>query len=353
MHIVLITRENSERVTHVSVYLWSNYNEALNFCYFVNNLPLDSENKLAARIILSNAEHSLEKRQPFSFDDLIKVDDRIIQLLLRELDSQILAIALIDAKKEVKDVFFKNMSKRAGKMLEEDMEYLGQVNESEIENARKLILNIYNGLSPEKHRFDEMREGYKKFKGKNIKKHTYLKNENNIILVFHGTGTAANRVSVFLFDNYNNAVNFCTYFNNLKPGKEFFIYARHADQMIEYETTKQFLLSFDQIFELNRNHGEYSGIRIIREAFKKIKPDIILAAFKGMDKRSRMLIMQSLPTKTTDEINERIEQSDKNPTDLFSLSDSHKAQQRIINAINKTIDKLKRDKFFDEEILKD
>ena len=63
--------------------------------------------------------------------------------------------------------------------------------------------------------------------------------------------------------------------------------------------------------------------------------------------------MQSLPTKTTDEINERIEQSDKNPTDLFSLSDSHKAQQRIINAINKTIDKLKRDKFFDEEILKD
>jgi len=124
------------------VYLWSSYSDAINFCYFVNNLPLNIENKLFARIILPNAEHSLEKHQPFSFDDLVKVDDRIIQWLLRELDSQILAIALIDAQKEVKDVFFRNMSKRAGVMLQEAMEYLGSVNESDIENARKLILNI-------------------------------------------------------------------------------------------------------------------------------------------------------------------------------------------------------------------
>ena len=52
--------------------------------------------------------------------------------------------------------------------------------------------------------------------------------------------------------------------------------------------------------------------------------------------------MQSLPTKTTDEINERIEQSDKYPIDLFSLDDTRKAQQRIINAINKTVDKFRR-----------
>jgi len=47
--IVLITRENSERVTHVSVYLCSNYNEANHFCYFVNRLSLAGEDKLIAK----------------------------------------------------------------------------------------------------------------------------------------------------------------------------------------------------------------------------------------------------------------------------------------------------------------
>jgi len=68
-----------------------------------------------------------------------------------------------------------------------------------------------------------------------------------------------------------------------------------------------------------------------------------------MDKRFRMLIMRCLTVKTTDESNERIEQSNY----LFYLSDSRKAQERIINAINKTVDKYKRSKFFDEEVLKD
>jgi len=160
----------------------------------------------------------------------------------------------------------------------------------------------------------------------------------HIVLITRENSERVTHVSVYLFDEYDNADNFCHFLNGNVPDKGSFLYARHADQMIEYETTKPLLISFDhiQIFELSR-----LGPGIIREVFKKIKPDIILAALKGMDKHSRVLFMQSLPTKTTDEINERIEQSDKFPTDHFSLSDSRKAQQQIINAINKTVVKFK------------
>jgi len=60
---------------------------------------------------------------------------------------------------------------------------------------------------------------------------------------------------------------------------------------------------------------------------------------EGMNKHSRMLIMQSLPVKTADEINDMIEHSDKHYIDLFPLSQTREAQQRILNPINKTVDK--------------
>jgi len=334
MNIVLITRENSERVTHVSVYLCGNYSEAKHFCRFVNGLSLAGGEKLVARKILGNTEYSLEKYQPFSFDDLVKLDNTTIQRIMNELDSEILGNALIDAKEEVKDVFFRNMSTRAGVMLEEDMEYAPYRTESDIEDARQLILDIYNSLPTIEKKLDEL---WIRHSGlKSIKEQTASDDRNHIVLVFRGDENVAGFVSVYLFDEYDNADTFCFFLNGDVPDKGSFLYARHADQMIEYETTKPLLISFHpiQIFELSRLEPY-----IIREVFKKFKPDIILAALKGMDKRSRMLIMQSLPTKTTDEINERIEQSDH--ADIFSLSASRKAQQRIINAINETARKFR------------
>jgi hypothetical protein len=349
MQTVLITRENSEKLTHVSVYLWNNYSEANHFCCFVNNLTLAGEDKLAARIILPNAEHSLEKHQPFNFDDFVKVDDRMIQCLMRELDSQVLVFALKEATKEMKYVFSRNMSKRAWSMLEEDMEYMGPVDETDIENARKLTVNIYKGLPPKENRFDKMWSGYKNHKENNTKDQADSDDRNHIVLVFLGTGITADSISVYLFDKYNDADNFCDYLNNLKPEKESFFYARHADQMVEYEITKPLLVSFDQIFELCRLRDEWSGTRIIGEALKKIDPDIILGALKGMDKRSRTLIMQSLPVKTTDKINEKIEQSDNYS---IPLSASRRAQQKIIDAVNKTAKKFKQENFIGISVCK-
>jgi hypothetical protein len=349
--IVLLTRENSERATHVSVYLCSNYSEAKHFCNFVNHLPLTGEDRLFARMIIANAEHSLGKHRPFCFDDFVKVDGRTIQLLFREFDDTTLAIALKEAKEETKDFFLRNMSKRAADILEIDMEYMGPVAESDIESARQLILDIYNGLPPKENRFDKAWAGYKSLQEDNPKNQAEPDSRNqkesddrdHIVLVFCGAETAADCVSVYLFDKYDSADNFCNYLNNLKPYKGSFFYARHAEQMVEYETTKPLLASFDQIFKYIRSHDDRSGTFIIRDAFKKLNSRTILAAFKGIDKRSRMLIMQSLPTKTTDAINKIIENSDNDYGDLFSLNESRRAQEKIINAVNKVVDKLKKE----------
>jgi hypothetical protein len=339
--IVLITHENSERTTHVSVFLCGNDSEAKHFCHFVNRVSLAGENKLFARRIKVNAEYSLEKYQPFAFDDFVKLDDRTMQLVNSEVDSQILAVALKDAKEEIKEKFFRNTSKRSASMLQEDIEHWGPVSESDIENARQLTLDVYDDLLTRKNRFDEAWSEYKNRKESKTENQEDSDDREHIVLVFCGAETAADRVSVYLYDKYESADGFCNYINALKPDKGSFFYARHADQMVEYETTKPLLVSFAQIFKYSQIHGEFDGALIIREALNKFESYTILQALKGMDKHSRTLIMQSLPTKFTDEINEYIEHSDKYTIDLISLSDSRKAQQKIINAVNITYCKYK------------
>jgi len=267
---------------------------------------------------------------------------------MRELDSQMLAISLIDAKEEVKNVFFRNMSKRAASMLEEDIAYWGQVSESDIENAWQVTLDIYDDVTRE-NRFDEAWARYKNLKKNDTKNKDDFDNEKHIVLAFRGVENVADLVSVYLFDDDDSADDFCHYLNSLEPDKGAFFYAKHAEQMTEYETTKPALVSFEQIFEYNRQYGGW----IIREALKKFDSGTILKAFKGMDKHSRMLIMQSLPAKITDEINELIEESDKKYFDLSSLRETRQAQQRILNAMNKTAVKFKQGKYDSEVMLKD
>ena len=78
----------------------------------------------------------------FVFDNLKEVDDRGIQALLREVSSEVLVIALKGADEEVKDKIFKNMSKRAAELLQDDLEAKGPVKVSEVEGAQKDIINI-------------------------------------------------------------------------------------------------------------------------------------------------------------------------------------------------------------------
>ncbi len=85
----------------------------------------------------------------FVFENLMDVDDRGIQLLLREVQSDSLIIALKGAPPELREKIFKNMSQRAAEMLREDLESKGPVRLSEVEAEQKEILKIARRLADE------------------------------------------------------------------------------------------------------------------------------------------------------------------------------------------------------------
>ena len=85
----------------------------------------------------------------FVFDNVIDIDDRGIQLLLREVQSDMLIIALKGASQDLRDKIFRNMSQRAGEMMREDLESKGPVRLSEVEAQQKQILQIVRRLADE------------------------------------------------------------------------------------------------------------------------------------------------------------------------------------------------------------
>jgi flagellar motor switch protein FliG len=85
----------------------------------------------------------------FLFDDLLDLDDRDIQLLLREVQSETLVVALKGAGDALQDKFFRNMSQRAAEMLREDVEAKGPVRLSEVEAEQREILRIAHRLAGE------------------------------------------------------------------------------------------------------------------------------------------------------------------------------------------------------------
>ncbi len=87
--------------------------------------------------------------QMFTFEDLNRLDDRAIQLLLREVQSESLIIALRGADNDLRERIFRNMSQRAAETLREDLESKGPVRLSEVEAEQKEILKIVRRLSDE------------------------------------------------------------------------------------------------------------------------------------------------------------------------------------------------------------
>ena len=82
----------------------------------------------------------------FTFDDLVYLDKRAIQKILREVDQQELALALKGADTEVQDIIFSNMSRRAAGMLKEDMEFMGPARLCDVEAAQQNIIRIAKRL---------------------------------------------------------------------------------------------------------------------------------------------------------------------------------------------------------------
>ncbi|MCF7936822.1 MAG: flagellar motor switch protein FliG [Synergistales bacterium] len=86
------------------------------------------------------------KRRLFVFEDIIGLEDRSLQRVLREIDMKDLSLGLKGATEELKEKLFKNMSKRAADMLREDMEFMGPVRVRDVEEAQQKIVNAVRAL---------------------------------------------------------------------------------------------------------------------------------------------------------------------------------------------------------------
>ena len=86
------------------------------------------------------------KKRMFVFEDIVMLDDRAIQKVMREIDTQELSKALKSVGPEVQDKIFRNMSKRAASMLKEDMEFMGPVRLKDVEESQQKIVAVIRKL---------------------------------------------------------------------------------------------------------------------------------------------------------------------------------------------------------------
>ena len=113
---------------------------------------LNQADEISSELILSEIEEGNPemaaqiKQKMFVFEDIVKVDDRGFQKLLRRVETKELAIALKAASEEVKNKVYKNMSERAAGMLREEMETLGPVRMKEVSDAQQAITGIVQEL---------------------------------------------------------------------------------------------------------------------------------------------------------------------------------------------------------------
>ncbi len=86
------------------------------------------------------------RKKMFVFEDILLLDDRSIQRVLRDVDNNDLAIACKGSAEEVQNAIFSNMSKRLAEMIREDMEFMGPVRMKDVEEAQQKIVNIIRKL---------------------------------------------------------------------------------------------------------------------------------------------------------------------------------------------------------------
>ena len=116
----------------------------------LNAMERDKSGEELGKIEKTDGEmHQKIKELLFVFDNLMDVDDRGIQALLREVGSDTLAVALRGAEPEVQEKILKNMSKRAAEILKDDMEARGPVKLADVEAAQKEIIVITQRMAEE------------------------------------------------------------------------------------------------------------------------------------------------------------------------------------------------------------
>lgn len=116
----------------------------------LNQMDRRYETEILEKIEEANSELAERIRQlMFTFDDILKLDDRSIQVLLKEISSEDLTLALKGASEAIKAKIFSNMSERAAAMLKEDLEAMGPVRVSDVEKAQIKIAMTVKRLDEE------------------------------------------------------------------------------------------------------------------------------------------------------------------------------------------------------------
>jgi len=117
----------------------------------LNRVDRATEKRIIGSLELSDPELAEEvKKRMFMFEDIVHMDDRSLQRVLREVDmNKDLPLALKSVSKEVKDKIYRNVSKRAAEMLEENIQFLGPVRLRDVEEAQQKIVNLIRRLEEE------------------------------------------------------------------------------------------------------------------------------------------------------------------------------------------------------------
>lgn len=113
----------------------------------LNNVDRGTERHIMENLEIEEPELADEiRRKMFVFEDILALDDRTIQRVLRDVQNDELAIALKGSNEDVQSAIFNNLSKRLAAMIKEDMDFMGPVRMKDVEEAQQKIVNIIRKL---------------------------------------------------------------------------------------------------------------------------------------------------------------------------------------------------------------
>jgi flagellar motor switch protein FliG len=279
----------------------------------------------------------------------------MVQKLMREISMETLQLALVGYDKEVQDKFFLNMPKRAGAMLKDDIEYRGPVDKADADEARERICDIVLSLKA-MGSDDDMEKSFALFGeekddvGKDDSEKTpscgfrradveeELNEETNMVLIFRGNGEITDSAAVLFCDSEKKAIQCSAFMNSLKTKDGRFIYARRAEQMVEYETEKPLLVRFDQIFDCDEE--------VLGRALAKAGYETIITAIKGLYPLAREKILTNVPEWMEERLQAELENI-KNISKEYKMSmigtmKVKMARERIVQAVISVDRKMKK-----------
>ena len=156
--IALMDRTSPDVIKEVEKVLESKLSSLVNQDYTIiggvdavvdilNSVDRGTEKHIMETLEIEEPELADEiRKKMFVFEDILLLDDRAIQRVLRDVENADLAVALKGSNEEVQNAIFNNLSKRLAVMIKEDMEFMGPVRMKDVEEAQQKIVNIIRKL---------------------------------------------------------------------------------------------------------------------------------------------------------------------------------------------------------------